>query len=141
MAAQILTLAQTAQRGVLAPPPAADLATETAARSAYWRGASGRRYAHMVYSLIECPPVPEASYLLVRRDGDGSCRVLHIASGESSAPSLNLARIRQQGATLGANEVHVHLLAESEGQRRLATCDLRAGLFGTLGPEPAVAHC
>jgi hypothetical protein len=141
MAAQILTLAQTVQRRALSPLPAADLAADKAARSQSWRGASGRRYVHAVYSLIECPPVPQATYLLVRHEDDGNCRVLHIASGESSAPTLNLARIRQQGATLGANEVHVHLLAATQGQRRLAACDLRAGLFGTLSAEPADARC
>jgi hypothetical protein len=141
MAAQILTLAQTARRRLFSPPPAADFATDKAARCQFWRGASGRRYVHTVYSLIECPPVPQATYLLVRREGDGNCRVLHIASGESGAPTLNLARIRQHGAALGANEVHVHLLAETEAQRRLVVCDLRAGLFGALSAEPAGARC
>jgi hypothetical protein len=139
MAAQILTLAQTAQRRALSPPPATDLAADKAARCQSWRGASGRRYVHAVYSLIECPPLPQATYLLVRHEDDGNCRVLHIASGESSAPTLNLARIRQRGATLGANEVHVHLLAETQGQRQVVTCDLRAGIFGTMSAsaEPA----
>jgi hypothetical protein len=139
MAAQILTLAQTAHGRPFSLPPAADPASGKTARCQFWRGASGRRYVHTVYGLIECPPVPQATYLLVRREADGSCRVLHIASGESSAPTLNLARIRQRGATLGANEVHVHPLAQTEGQRRLVICDLRAGLFGALGAEPAGA--
>src|SRR4029077_8353939 len=33
----------------------------------YWRGASGRRYLHSVYSLIGCPALPRANYILVRR--------------------------------------------------------------------------
>jgi hypothetical protein len=140
MAAQILTLAQTAERRAFSPPPKSAVAAEDMARAQFWRGASGRRYMHTVYSLIECSPVPEAIYLLVRRADDGSCQVLHIASGESDAPTLNLARIRQRGATLGANEVHVHFLAETEGRRRLVICDLRAGLFGALSAEPAAAH-
>jgi hypothetical protein len=105
----------------------------------FWRGASARRYVHTVYSLIECPPLPRALYLLVRRHKDGRRDVLHIGCGESDAPTLNLARIRQRGAQLGANEVHVHFLAETEAERRLVTCDLRAGQFGELAPEPAKA--
>jgi hypothetical protein len=141
MAAQILTLEQTAQRRAFSPPQTADFATDKAARCQYWRGASGRRYVHTVYSLIECPPVPQANYLLVRREDDGSCRVLQITSGESSAPTPTHARIRQHGAILGANVVHVHLLAETPGPRRVVACDLPAGLFGTLRAAPAGARC
>jgi hypothetical protein len=105
-----------------------------------WRGASGRLYAHHIYTLIECPPLPPAGYLLVRRDSDGRRTPLRIGVGTSEAPSLNLAEIRQRGAQAGANEVHVRLDAASGAERRLAACDLRAELFGSLaagGPEPA----
>ena len=139
MAARILTLAHPAERRPIATPPALGVAMDDAVRCQLWRGASGRRYLHTVYSLIECPPVPKTNYLLVRRNDDGSRQVLHIASGENSAPTLNLARIRQVGATLGANEVHVHFLAETEKQRRVVACDLRAGVFGTLSAEPSRA--
>lgn len=134
MAARILSLAHRAERRAIAP--VAGSAISESARSLFWDGASGRRYVHTVYSLLECPPVPQATYLLARRENDGSCRVLRVASAESSAPTLNLAQIRQVGATLGANEVHVHYLAETEGQRRLVSCDLRAVLFGSLSAEP-----
>jgi len=107
------------------------------ARVHFWTGASGQRYVHNVHGLIECPPLPRAVYLLVRREVDGTCTVLHIAASLSDAPTLNLARIRHRGATLGANEVHVHLLAASAEHCRTIACDLRAGLFGSLGAEPA----
>jgi hypothetical protein len=102
------------------------------ARQHVWQGASGRDYAHSVYSLIECPPLPQACYVLVRREANGRCRTLRVGVGRSDAPTLNLAEVRQQGALAGANEVHVHLDAASEVERRLVACDLRAGLFGTL---------
>src|SRR5215510_11037456 len=38
----------------------------------YWRGASGRRYLHSVYTLIGCPALPRANYILVRRHDNGS---------------------------------------------------------------------
>jgi hypothetical protein len=109
------------------------------ARFHVWRGASGRRYVHAVYSLIECPPLPDAPYTLVHRDRAGNRVALHIASGDSHAPTLNLAQIRHRGATLGANEVHVYLLAETDEQRWLVCCDLRAGQFQELSAEPASA--
>jgi hypothetical protein len=101
-----------------------------------WRGASGRRYRHEVYSLVWCPPLSEACYVLVRRDAQGRRTPLHVGLCGREAASLNLARIRQRGATLGANEVHVYDCADWD-KCHLAVCDLRAGAFGELGPEPA----
>ena len=73
-----------------------------------WRAASGRRTRHTVYSLIGCPPVASAIYLLIRRGKDGTPRVLAVRRTRSRFPSLNLARIRRAGARLGANEVHLY---------------------------------
>lgn len=95
-------------------------------RFQFWSGASGERYIHTLYSLIECPEVPRATYLLIRRDGAGRRRVLSIGRTTHAAPSLNLAEIRQRGAQLGANEVHVHFLSDSERQRSIVEFDLRA---------------
>lgn len=104
-----------------------------------WRGASGRRYAHSVYSLIECPPLPKSVFLLVRRDADGVRTVLHVGIAGSDAGSLNLAQVRHRGAQLGANEVHVYLQPRSDAARSLAVIDLRAHLFGELAAEPSRA--
>jgi hypothetical protein len=136
MASQIVRLAPfrghqpSSQAAALPQAPAAPAGVQV------WGGASGQRYVHNVYRLIDCPPLACAIYLLVRRQDDGSCQVLHIAAALSDAPTLNLARIRQRGATLGANEVHAHLAANSVEQCRTIACDLRAGLFRSLGAEP-----
>ncbi len=91
---------------------------------------------HSVYSLIECPPLPKATYVLVKREQGGRRRVLHVGSGQSDAATLNLAGVRQRGAQLGANEVHVLFTAASDAARALVVCDLRAGQLGHLGSEP-----
>jgi hypothetical protein len=103
-------------------------------RQHVWRGASGRDYAHVVYRLLECPPLPVAGYVLARRDESGRLQPLHVGVGLSTAPTLNLAEVRQRAAQAGANEVHVHAGVASEAERRLIACDLRASLFGTLAP-------
>jgi hypothetical protein len=100
-----------------------------------WHGASGRRYAHKVYSLIECPPLPMGSYVLVRRDERGTCTALRVGVSQSEAPTLNLAHIRREAALAGANEVHVLSDAASDALSKLVACDLRASLFGTLAPS------
>jgi len=139
MAAHILSLWPVADRGRAPAQPAAGVGLSAPLRSELWHGASGRRYMHTVYSLIGCPPLPKATYVLVRREADGRSSALGIASADSDASTLNLARVRQRGAELGANEVHVHCRAETEAERRLAVCDLRAGQFGVLGAEPSRA--
>lgn len=137
MPAQIVSLAPARRRSAAPAPVALGLPPDLPGRLHFWRGASGKRYVHHVYSLIECPPLPCALYLLVRRDREGQRTVLHIARGENEAATLNLARVRQRGAQLGANEVHVNFVADSETQHRLVLSDLRAGQFGELGSEPS----
>jgi len=138
MASRIVRLAPlrghtSAQTAAVRPAPA------PSGRTHVWSGASGQRYPHSVYSLLECPPLPQAVYVLVRRQDNGALKVLYIAPTVSDTPSLNLARIRQRGATLGANEVHAYLLATSVEACRTIACDLRAGLFGSLGAQPSGA--
>lgn len=64
-------------------------------------GATGK------FSLIACPPMGPGNYVLVRRDADGTAKILHLGRSANSSPSLNLARIRNVGALMGANEVHI----------------------------------
>ena len=93
---------------------------------AFWSGASGQRYVHTVYSLIECPELPRANYVLVHRDAAGVRHILRIGRLTQKAESLNLAHLRHTGAKLGANEVHVHLLGRSGQQRLQIELDLSA---------------
>lgn len=96
-------------------------------RFQFWCGSSGRRYVHTVYSLLDCPEIPAANFLLVRREASGQRTVLAIGHTKHTAGSLNLAEIRLRGARLGANEVHIHLLAPTVQQRCMVELDLRSG--------------
>lgn len=96
----------------------------------YWRGGSGARYLHSVYSLLDCPELPKSTFILVRREEDGTRRPLSIGQTVEDAGSLNLARLRHLGARLGANEVHIHLLAETLEQRCAVETDLKVRQFG-----------
>jgi hypothetical protein len=132
MAAQIISLAEyksghavaLALRGEQA---LLDGAADLALRFHFWSGASGRRYVHTIYSLVDCPAVPAGNYILVHRDAEGRRLVLAIGRVGNAAASLNLAEIRRRGAELGANEVHVHLLAPNAKLSRLIETDLRSG--------------
>jgi hypothetical protein len=103
----------------------------------YWRGASGRRYLHSVWSLIGCPALPQANYILVRRHEDGSREALAFGQTRDDAITLNLAHLRHEGAKRGANEVHIHLLAETAEERGTVEADLIAAHAGRLAAKAA----
>lgn len=94
----------------------------------FWTGASGTRYVHSVYNLFDCPPVEGANYILVKRHSNGHRTVVSIGRATSATGTLNLAEIRLRSAQLGANEVHVHLLADSSAQSQQIETDLRRSL-------------
>lgn len=121
-------------RPVVADVSASDIAASWAAQSVeFWTGATGARFVHTVFGLIECPDLPRSNYVLVCRDADGRRQSLRVGRVESDAPSLNLAEIRQTGAMLGATEVHVHLIAGNEPRRRMVELDLSAAEGCGLG--------
>jgi hypothetical protein len=92
----------------------------------YWRGASGHRHLHTVYNLVDCPALPRANYILVRCHDDGSREPLNFGQTKDDAHTLNLAHLRHEGAKLGANEVHIHLLADTPEERDQVEMDLTA---------------
>jgi hypothetical protein len=102
------------------------LAKATPARLQEWAGASGRQYLHLVYGLIDCPAVPSVNYVLARRRPDGGHAALKVGRASHDAPTLNLAQIRHEGAVLGADEVHIHVLAKTEAERILVEFDIAA---------------
>ena len=107
----------------------------------YWRGASGERYLHTVFPLFDCPLMPKVNYILVRRDADGTRRPLDVGQTVSDADSLNLAHLRHKAASLGANEIHIHFLTETDHARAAVESDLAARQLGrtvmTRGYTPA----
>jgi len=92
----------------------------------YWRGATGRRYLHTVFPLLDCPEIPKANYIIVARDGKDARQALEIGQTFDHAGSLNLAHLRQRAAQLGASEIHIHVLAETPSGRNSVEADLRA---------------
>ena len=131
MSAEIIQLAEFRARRAHEQPPVstAEYYPEQPPRFHFWTGASGKRYVHTVYGLFDCPTLEDANYILVRR-GDRATRfVLAIGRLSNNCPSENLAEIRQHGAALGADEVHVHLLASSNQEAQAVEADLITAQF------------
>jgi hypothetical protein len=106
----------------------ASSAVATASPFQFWSGATGTRYVHTIYNLFECPPIAPANYILVKRHLDGRRTVLSIGRLVNSCATINLADVRQRCAQLGANEIHVHLLAEGLDASTEIEADLRRSL-------------
>lgn len=92
-----------------------------------WRGRSGRRYVVGVHPAVEFDPeeMSDSVTIAVRRDNSGIAQMISVASsGESPRDHLRrvwLDRARHGGAT----ELHIHRLAEDEGERGAIVADLR----------------
>lgn len=136
MSAEIIGFAEYRARraGQVAPKAAeqADATSDACPRFHFWTGASGKRYVHTVYSIFDCPPLGIASYVLVRRSNKTERSILAIGRLSHEEPSLNLAEIRQRAATVGADEVHVHLLAASISECQAVEVDLRTAQYAAL---------
>jgi hypothetical protein len=138
MSAEIIRLADVRMRrsggqsnpGVLAE---AEATQETSPRFHFWSGASGRRYVHTVYSVFDCPPLEDANYILVQRSDKSARTVLAIGRLFNQCAMLNLAEIRHHASVLGADEVHVHLLAASSQEAQAVEADLITAQF-SVGP-------
>jgi hypothetical protein len=89
----------------------------------YWTGASGRRYIHSVYPATDCPPLPGAVFVLVKRQG--ALRVV-VGIGRFSPFWDGVGRgYGPKGMAMAdADEVHVHLLAKSIPERDAVLNDL-----------------
>jgi hypothetical protein len=141
MSAEIICLAdvRTRRASKETNQPVQDTAptvSENPPRFHFWTGASGKRYVHTVYSLFDCPTIEDANYILVRRADKATRTVLAIGRLCNQNASLNLAEIRQHASALGADEVHVHLLATSEQEALAVEEDLITAQF-TVGPRSA----
>jgi hypothetical protein len=83
---------------------------------------------------LPCPS--QANYILVRRQDDVRTP-LAFGQTKDDAISLNLAHLRHQGAKLGANEVHIHLLAETPDERAQVEGDLTEAHFQRIAANAA----
>jgi hypothetical protein len=95
-----------------------------------WRGVSGRRYICSVYD-VDQPPAFDSSravVIAVRRDAAMEASIAFVFQPETLAEgaedSLGLWTLRARQC--GAREWHVHLLAASADERKLAARDLSA---------------
>lgn len=89
----------------------------------YWSGASGRKYIHSVYLLDDCPPFPGAIYVAVKRQGH--LRIaLAVGRFQPFWDHVLGAREARRFASLGVDELHVHLLGKTPAETEAVFGDL-----------------
>lgn len=123
--------------GLLSESPA------LAARSPfhYWQGQSGRWHVTTVFPLLNDYISSPSVYLFVRRDPNGSAHALYIGQTENTTRRMreHMYEKTLQAILLGANELHLHLLAESEAVRISIETDLRNGHASPLNKQHSSA--
>ena len=98
---------------------------ELSERFWFWRGASGQNYIHSVYVPDDCPPLPGAVYVGVKRSG--AMRIA-VAVGRFG-PLWDHAKPAALAESFnGCDEVHVHLLARNPGAAEAVRADLVAAM-------------
>lgn len=91
-----------------------------------WRGLSGRRYVVGVHSLdgTGVADITDAVVIAVTRNLDGTACVVDVSAPGLATSRRSRLRWLALMRTRGATEMHVHLLAESEIERRAVLRDL-----------------
>ncbi len=89
----------------------------------YWQGASGRKYIHSVYEKDNCPPLPGAVFVAVKRQGP-----MRIALSVGRFASLWELQHSPTPDLCGFDEFHVHLLARGPGEAEQVLGDLKLAL-------------
>ena len=118
------------RRPALNQPLVGLVGSDLSRRFLHWRGASGRRYLFSIFPLHhataidDAPRFQDAVVLAVARDAAGERRIV---SGDETGSLPDLMYMSEQwrdAVAAGANEIHVHLLAESVSGRTALLRDL-----------------
>lgn len=103
-----------------------------------WRGRSGQRYMFSVFPIDADMPDFDDAVVIATAVGSGAARQSLLIADTGSLPELVLrgaamARARQRGAS----ELHVHLLARTQAERRAVLRDLAPGASIEPGRQPS----
>lgn len=93
----------------------------------HWQGRSGTWYVHSVFPLSLGTFVAGANYIMVQRLSDGSRKPIYVGQSENLRDRLPRHEKLLAAQLLGATELHVHVLAQTDAERFRIETDLRHG--------------
>jgi hypothetical protein len=108
-------------------PLSSGLATPLQFTSWNWQGASLAWYFHSIREFAETTAIGTANYIMVRRELDGRRTALYIGQSGNLGERLPNHEKFAEARRLGANELHIHFLANSASDRFSIETDLRNG--------------
>ncbi len=91
----------------------------------YWCGSSGARYLHTVFDPDALPELDGAVYLAVRRDLDGRRTAIDAGIIDNRPGIARYGQALAHARHSGANEIHLHLMADTARQRRDVLDDIK----------------
>jgi len=91
----------------------------------YWFGLSGDSYLHTVFAPDACPALENASYIAVYRDPYGTRHVLDVGLLETRQQNTKPGRKTVNHRFAGANEIHLHLMAQTPCATAQVVTDLK----------------
>jgi len=98
----------------------------------YWRGKSGARYIHSIYAPDNCPPLPGAVFVMVQKLANGQRAALEVGrfshDWDYVEKLIKNQSIGQTDSLTHIDEIHVHLLAQSDDNAEEVVKDLVAGI-------------
>jgi hypothetical protein len=98
--------------------------TSMAGRFCYWQGESGQRYLTRVFACEAVTDFPDSPVVLAAIGDDGKWRAVWAGLAGTSAFERAIRTVAQGERT----QAHIHLLARTSPERKLAARDLAAGL-------------
>lgn len=110
-------------RAVRAPIREERLSCTASAGLIAWRGRSGRRYVAQIHTVLSLPVVAATDVLIaVQRDAD--TQVASIVAVRHGLDATSFPGWIASMVSGGANEVHVHMLADTAAERDAIVDDL-----------------
>jgi hypothetical protein len=92
-----------------------------------WQGVSQAWYLHSIFDFAETTVITSCNYIMVRREFDGRRAALYIGQSGDLSDRLPNHEKFAEAQRLGANELHLHFLANSSAERFRIETDLRNG--------------
>lgn len=99
----------------------------------YWQGKSGTRYIHSIYAPQSCPPLPGAVFIAVQKLRSGKRVALEVGRFCDDWDYVDGLISDYRIGCSQTDEIHVHLLAQSDDNAIDVINDLEAG----IGPRLA----
>ncbi len=98
----------------------------------YWQGKSGTSYIHSIYSPDACPPLPGAIFITVKKLANGRRAAIEVGRFCEDWDYVEGLIDDHRVGFSTIDEIHVHLLAESDDNADEVVKDL----IGGIGPRP-----